>query len=93
MLHVTNTEYLKDYCIRIEFNNGESGIANFSDVLNGTVFMPLREREYFRSFQIEGNTLSWENGADFAPEYLRQLVQTETSAEQTITPESQLGFF
>ena len=93
MLHVTNAEYVKDYCVRIEFNNSECGIANFSNVLNGTVFLPLREVAYSRSFRIEGNTVSWKNGADFAPEYLLQLVRSEKGAEQTVPPESRSAGF
>ena len=91
MLHVTTAEYIRDYCVRIEFNNGESGVANFSGVLNGTIFKPLRDFDYFRSFRIEGNTLSWDNGADFAPEYLLELIRSETRAEQTVPPESRSG--
>jgi hypothetical protein len=34
--------------------------------------------QYFMNFRIEGHTLSWENGADFAPEYLHGLVQASS---------------
>jgi hypothetical protein len=44
------------------------------------MFQPLVDTNYFKSFRIEGHTLSWENGADFAPEYLHSLVREETAA-------------
>lgn len=41
--------------------------------LNGTVFMPLKDKSKFMKFSIVFNTIEWENGADFAPEYLYDL--------------------
>ena len=31
-----------------------------------------KDLKFFRRFLIRYNTLSWENGADFAPEFLRE---------------------
>ncbi len=35
--------------------------------------MPLNDPTEFRQFAIVGHTLAWANGADLAPEYLREL--------------------
>ncbi len=45
--------------------------------LSGPVFEPLRDPAVFRQFQIhpEFHTLVWPNGADFAPEFLRDNVR------------------
>jgi len=40
--------------------------------LDDPVFEPLKNVEYFKRFRLEGHTLAWENGADFAPEYLHR---------------------
>ena len=40
----------------------------------GGVFKPLQDINYFKNFKIENNTLSWENGADLAPESLYELL-------------------
>jgi hypothetical protein len=37
----------------------------------------MKDIEYFKNFRLEGHTLAWENGADFAHEYLRALVTGE----------------
>jgi hypothetical protein len=71
-LHVIRADYIEGYKIRIEFNNGESGIVNLEGELWGEVFEPLRNVENFKKFHIdpELETIVWENGADLAPEFL-----------------------
>ena len=46
---------------------------DFADELYGEMFAPLKDIARFRSFRVdpELNTLVWENGADLAPEFLR----------------------
>ena len=73
MLHVTRAEYLGGFCVRLEFNDGFSGIADLSGRLSGPVFTSLNDVEEFQRFELVGHTLCWQNGADFAPEYLREL--------------------
>jgi hypothetical protein len=69
-LEVTRATYLEDYCIRLEFNNGTTKTIDLKNELNGSVYEPLRQMNYFRKFQIKYNTIEWPNGADYAPEYL-----------------------
>jgi hypothetical protein len=40
--------------------------------LYGELFEPLNDPALFRSFRLEGHTVAWGNGADFAPEFLRE---------------------
>jgi hypothetical protein len=65
--------------IRVRFNDGTDAEVDLSGSLEGPIFQPLRDPEYFRCFRLEGHTLAWPNGADFAPEYLRSLAQQATS--------------
>jgi hypothetical protein len=93
MLHVTYAEYIDRHRVRVEFNNGESGTADFANSLDGPVFYPLRDTNYFRTFRIEGHTLSWSNGADFAPEYILEIVRGKNTTEQSVAPELRTGRF
>lgn len=72
-LEVTKAEYLEDYKVMLHFNNGECRIADLYSSLKGEVFAPLKDKEYFKRFTIKFNTIEWDNGADFAPEYLYKI--------------------
>jgi hypothetical protein len=68
--HVVAAHYVSGYRIDILFNTGVRKTVDFSRWLKGPVFEPLRNREAFRKFYIDGGTICWPNGADIAPETL-----------------------
>lgn len=72
-LEIIKAEYIDNYRIKLWFNDGKVKIVDLADSLNGLVFEPLRELEFFRKFTIKFNTIEWGNGADFAPEYLYEI--------------------
>ena len=74
-IHVTQAKYLQDYRVRLSFNDGATGEVDLSKELDGELFEPLKDPGVFKSFKLEGHTLSWNNGADFAPEFLREQIQ------------------
>jgi hypothetical protein len=71
-IQVKNARYLEDYKIEIEFSDGKKGIVDLSDELYGEVFEPLKDKNFFSKIKVDKDleTITWENGADFAPEYL-----------------------
>ena len=72
-LEITRAQYVEDHKIHLWFNNNVDKVVDFSNLLVGPAFEPLRDKEHFRHFHIAYNTLEWENGADFAPEYLYEI--------------------
>ena len=74
-LHVSGARHIADHRVYVSFNDGTSAEIDLYGSLDGPVFEPLREVEYFKSFSIVGHTLCWPNGADFAPEHLRSLIE------------------
>ena len=72
-LEVVKAEYLKDYKIKLWFNNDVVKVVDLENKLNGKVFQPLQDVENFKNFSVKYNTIEWYNGADFAPEYLIEL--------------------
>jgi hypothetical protein len=69
-IEIIKAEYISGYKLRLWFNNGAVKEVDLSDSLRGNVFVPLQDKEFFKRFSIRFNTIEWENGADFAPEYL-----------------------
>ena len=72
-LEVVKAQYLNEYKIKLWFNNDVVKIVDLSTSLNGEAFIPLKDADCFKSFSIRFNTIEWENGADFAPEYLYEI--------------------
>lgn len=68
--------YIADYIIAVEFNDGKKGKVNLEDQLQEPIFQPLKEKAYFKRFKLNSWTITWENGADFAPEFLYELMET-----------------
>jgi len=73
MIEVKEANYLGGYALEILFNNGVRKVVDLGASLNGQIFEPLKDIQFFQRFKINFNTVEWENGADFAPEYLYEL--------------------
>ncbi|NLS94643.1 MAG: DUF2442 domain-containing protein [Planctomycetaceae bacterium] len=73
-LHVVRAEHVDEYRVQLWFSDGAEGPVDLAPVLNGPIFERLRDHSFFRQFRLEGHTIAWENGADFAPEYLHGLL-------------------
>ena len=84
-IRVDQAIYVDGYRMWLLFNDGVSGEVDLSSELYGEVFEPLKDLTLFKSFTLEGHTLSWSNGADFAPEFLHEQVCTEEAASQGTT--------
>lgn len=67
---VIRAEYRGGFRIHVTFNDGSENTIDFRQWLDGPVFEPLKDPEYFRRFFLDGGTVAWPNGADFAPETL-----------------------
>lgn len=73
-LHVLEARYIRDYVVWLKFSDGTTGEVDLSAELEGSVFGPLQNFDLFKRLAIARHTLSWPNGADFAPEFLREHV-------------------
>lgn len=69
---VTNFEIVAPYTLLVFFDDHTEQRIDFHPVLNGELFRPLREPEFFNRVVIdpEVHTLVWPNGADFDPAML-----------------------
>lgn len=67
---VTRAKYVRDYLIEVKFNDGTKKVIDFEPWLTGPIFRPLKSKDYFKRFFLDGPTIAWPNGADIAPETL-----------------------
>ena len=68
LVRVTSAEVLKDFVLRLSFDDGTTREVDVDDLLRGPVFEPLRkDPELFRQVRVEGGTTVWPNGADIDP--------------------------
>jgi uncharacterized protein DUF2442 len=74
MPRLVEVRYLHDYTIWLRWNDGSQGEVGLAGELDGPIFEPLKDQAFFRRFILspEVHTLVWPNGADLAPEFLRE---------------------
>ena len=75
LVHVTEARHVDGFTLWLRFSDGTEGEINLRDELQGEVFEPLRDPAFFRSFEVALDTVTWPNGADFAPEFLYERVR------------------
>lgn len=78
-LHTTHIEPRLGYRLFVRFNSGVSGEIDLSGELWGEVFAPLKDEALFATARQDQvmETVVWANGADFAPEYLLELLSRQ----------------
>ena len=57
------------YTLRVTFDDTTTQVIDFSPILEGEIYGPLRDASLFNQVQLdpEVQTLVWPNGADFDP--------------------------
>ncbi len=72
IIYVKEAKYLEDYKVELQFNDGKKGVVDLEKELYGTMFEPLKDKTLFSKVKVDEDldTITWENGADLAPEFL-----------------------
>jgi hypothetical protein len=83
MHYVTEASYLDGYRLQLTFNDCRRGIVDLTDTIcsdHRPIFLELKDKEKFRRFHVDMDTVVWDNGLDLAPEYLYdKLKDTKTN--------------
>lgn len=77
-VHVVEARHRGGYRVWLRFDDGLEGELDLEKELYGEVFEPLKDPEFFGSFVVD-DSLTWPNGADFAPEYLHERLAAASS--------------
>ncbi len=73
-VRVTAVELVGPHSLALRFNDGASRRVDLLPELEGSIFEPLRDPAYFSRVVLDpvAGTVVWPNGADFAPDFLRE---------------------
>jgi hypothetical protein len=79
---VTAARHVRDHVLWLRFSDGAEGEVDLAAELSGEVFEPLHDVAFFARAAVdpELQTVAWPNGADLAPEFLRDLVRSPAAA-------------
>jgi hypothetical protein len=57
------------------FDDDTIKLVDLKPHLEGEIFQPLKNVEYFKKVKVNTDidTICWDNGADFAPEFLDEI--------------------
>ena len=82
MLHILSARGVRDHVLWLRFSDGTEGEVDLATELDGPIFEPLRDPRFFAQVQVdpEIRTVTWPNGADFAPEFLLELLRRGVAA-------------
>ncbi|HWE79400.1 MAG TPA: DUF2442 domain-containing protein [Pseudolabrys sp.] len=71
---IVHLEKLGGFRLRLRFSDGSGGVHDFSAMVvePGPLTEPLRAPDYFARVFLEFGALTWPNGFDIAPEWLRR---------------------
>jgi hypothetical protein len=74
LIEVTAVEVMAERTVRLAFNDGTERVVDLAPFLWGPVFEPIAsDDELFARVRVDAElgTIVWPNGADLAPEALR----------------------
>jgi hypothetical protein len=77
---VVRVVHAGDHRLRLRFSDGLEGTVDLRSALRGPVLEALRDPAVFAQARLEGATVVWPNGADWAPESLHARLVAETGA-------------
>ena len=89
IIKVNKIKYIKGYSFLLRFTDGTARVIDFKKYLTGEIYEPLKNIDYFKKAKLQYGTVTWDNGADFAPEFLytkgEELSQKKTTFRQNPT--------
>jgi hypothetical protein len=88
---VTRAEHRGGYRIHVEFNDKTEKTIDFGPWIEGPVFEPLKDPDYFKRFFLDGGTIAWPNGADIAPETLYEYREPNPVSKNRARPSRASG--
>jgi hypothetical protein len=83
MVKIIRAELKEGYKIYAEFDSGVKGIIDLREIIENDhreIIRELLDMKIFATVKVNLNTLCWDNGVDFAPDYLYEQLKIKESA-------------
>jgi hypothetical protein len=92
IVRVIAVELVGPHSLALRFNDGALRRVDLLPELEGPVFEPLRDPAYFSRVVLDpvAGTVVWPNGADLAPEFLREFPEEGVRRTKKKSPNSAL---
>ncbi len=75
MYKIIELKYVEEYKFWIRFNDGESRVIDFRNLIGKGISAKLLDIEYFKLAVVDkGGGIECPNGFDFCPNYLKEFV-------------------
>jgi hypothetical protein len=89
-IHVLEVHAIHPYTLWLRMSDGAEGTVDLTNTLWGEVFEPLKDPALFAQVTLDTNayTVCWPNGADLAPEFLRDHLVKGSSGRVAERPET-----
>ncbi|MBL8016642.1 MAG: DUF2442 domain-containing protein [Ignavibacteria bacterium] len=70
---IVKVEPIEDYSIRIQFDDGVVKTIDIKPFIDGGISTELRDINFFNRVYLDNGSVTWPNGYDFCPVFLRKL--------------------
>ncbi len=72
---IKDISYIKNYRLKLKFENNEVKEVDLENYLNGNIFKPLKSLNFFRKVSLNRDidTIVWPNNADYSPDFLYKI--------------------
>ncbi len=75
MHFVKDVAYVSEYKLLLTFEDGVVKLVDLEPYLDGEIFEPLKDIDYFKTVRVNPNinTIVWDNDADVSPDFLYEI--------------------
>ena len=86
---VVEVKVLAPHVLRVTFKDGYSAIHDFAALAgqSGNMGEPLRDPDYFARVFLEFGALTWPNGYDMCPDWLRMEMERDGAVRSSAAAE------
>ncbi len=86
MHFVRDVSYISEYKLLLTFEDGSKRIVDLEPYLEGEIFEPLKDIEYFKTVRLnpDVDTIVWSNGADMSPDFLYEIGRSKDKSTSAL---------